>query len=418
MKVLHVSTWKIRCGIAACTESLVENLAPLGVESHTYPISPYDVHVMVREDLQALFRDARRAAQSCDLVHVQHEFGFFGTNHPDSISNFGRLLRSLRRANRPVLATFHTDPHFPFALPTSRAGLKQTVLNRMWRWLVARQFHGRKGCHALVHTAKGRQALIHSGMACSNVAMVPMGHEPRAVSKDADQRRRAKRTLGLPPDAVLLSMFGFISAYKGHMVAVKALKSLPKNYVLAIIGGRHPCAGEEPTMNAILRAWRKQDPKRLLITGYADRPTIDLYQQATDICLAPYMPSFNLSASAALTWALTSGRPTIASGIPVFEDINRRGECLMTVTPGAAEELAWTVQRLARDEPLQARLVEKAQAYAEANSWRVAAERNHSIYERVLLLRGAPRRLPLRKPVGLAVSPETVPLEKRWKLAS
>jgi glycosyltransferase involved in cell wall biosynthesis len=350
---------------------------------------------------------------------VQHEFGFFGTNYPDSIRNFGNLLRSLRRTNKPVLVTYHTDPHFPFALPASRQGIKQAVLNRMWRWLVARQFRGRKGCHALVHTAKGRQALIHSGMATSNVSMVPMGHEPRAVSKDPDERRRAKRTLGISPDAVLLSMFGFISAYKGHAIAVKALKSLPKNYVLAIIGGRHPCAGEEPTMNAILRAWRKQDPKRLTITGYADRPTIDLYQQATDICLAPYMPSFNLSASAALTWALTSGRPTIASGIPAFEDINRRGECLMTVTPGAADELAWTIQRVARDEPLQAWLVAKAQAYAEANSWRVAAERNHSVYQRVLLLRGAPRRLPLKKPaVGLAVSPETAPLEKRWKLAS
>jgi glycosyltransferase involved in cell wall biosynthesis len=140
-------------------------------------------------------------------------------------------------------------------------------------------------------------------------------------------------------------------------------------------------------MNAILRSWRKHDPKRLIITGYADRPTIDMYQTATDICLAPYLPTFNLSASAALTWALTSGRPVIASGIPAFEDINRAGDCLLTVMPGAAPELAWAVERLARDETLQQRLVEKAQAYAEARSWKVAAVRNQEVYEEVLARR-------------------------------
>jgi glycosyltransferase involved in cell wall biosynthesis len=179
-------------------------------------------------------------------------------------------------------------------------------------------------------------------------------------------------------------MFGFISAYKGHRVAVEALKCLPKKYTLAVIGGRHPSAGADATMDQILQAWRDQDPKRLIITGYADRETIDLYQTATDICLAPYLPSFSLSASAALTWALTSGRPTIASGIPVFEDVKRRGDCLATVTPGAACELAWMIESMAADTELQSRLVRNAQAFAEENSWSVAARCNQRVYQDML----------------------------------
>jgi glycosyltransferase involved in cell wall biosynthesis len=170
------------------------------------------------------------------------------------------------------------------------------------------------------------------------------------------------------------------------------LRVLPSKYVLAVIGGRHPDAGEDQALNNMLRAWRKQNPKRLLITGYADRPTIDLYQAATDICLAPYMPDFNLSASAAITWSLTSGRPTIASGIPTFTEINRRADCLLTVTPDAPFELAWAVQRLAADEPMQARLVQNALRYAEANSWQVVAERTANIYRQVLTERGGASR--------------------------
>ena len=78
------------------------------------------------------------------------------------------------------------------------------------------------------------------------------------------------------------------------------LKLLPKNYILAVIGGRHPDARADRTLNNMLCAVQARS-ERLIITGYADRETIDLYQTATDICLAPYLPEFNVSASAALT---------------------------------------------------------------------------------------------------------------------
>ncbi len=36
MKVLHVTTWKVRCGIAGYAESLVKSLDELGVESRPF----------------------------------------------------------------------------------------------------------------------------------------------------------------------------------------------------------------------------------------------------------------------------------------------------------------------------------------------------------------------------------------------
>jgi glycosyltransferase involved in cell wall biosynthesis len=394
MRVLHVSTWKTRCGIANYTETLVNQLARRGIDSDVFPLATHEMHTMVESDLTALVAAIGQRARDSDLVHLQHEFGFYSSpTTTSSIVTFGNILDAIKRAARPAVATFHTDPDYSISIPTNRRKLRQLVLAKRWQWRVARHFRNRaSAAQALTHTMRGRQALVNSGFDSARVSTVPMGHEMRAVPSSLEIRNAAKAQLGLEPNSVLMSIFGFIGTYKGHEVAMQALRALPPKFVLAIIGGRHPDAGEDPALNNILRAWRKRDPKRLLITGYADRPTVELYQAETDICLAPYRPAFNLSASAALTWCLTSGRPTIASAIPSFREVNHRGDCLMLVTPGAPFELAWAIERLAGDEPTQARLVQNSLRYAEANSWQVVAERTADIYAQVLTRHGTGAR--------------------------
>jgi glycosyltransferase involved in cell wall biosynthesis len=164
-----------------------------------------------------------------------------------------------------------------------------------------------------------------------------------------------------------LTVFGFVTAYKGHLLAVKALKKLPPQFHLAIVGGTNP-ANADGTLNAILETWEGEDPKRLMITGYASRETVDLYHAAGDICLAPFQPG-NLTGSASATWALTSGKPTIASNIPAFTEIQEAADCLALVTPNAVHELAWQIQQLARDPLLQQKLVRNALKFASERSW-------------------------------------------------
>ena len=271
MKILHVSTWKARCGIAGYAENLVDSLDQLGVESQPFPLVPHDIHTMIPEDWEATCERICHEARSCDLVHIQHEFSFFSSPGPrSSIHNFGLLLNKLKRARCPTVATFHTELPFQRKLPTSKRKLTDTILNQLWRWNVASHFRRRASlCHGIVHGMKGRQVLFNSGASPHNISLLPMGHPIRHLSADIEQKRTAKIKLGIDPDSVVLSIFGFVGAYKGHEVAVKALKLLPKKYVLAVIGGRHPDATREPTLNNILRAWHDHDPKRLLVTGYA-----------------------------------------------------------------------------------------------------------------------------------------------------
>jgi glycosyltransferase involved in cell wall biosynthesis len=126
------------------------------------------------------------------------------------------------------------------------------------------------------------------------------------------------------------------------------------------------------------------EPKRLVVTGYVTQDELDLYHAATDICLAPYIDD-SLSGSAAITWAMTSGKPVIASNIRAFREINSFADCLLMVTPNAEMELAWQIERLAASPSLQSRLVENARRYAREYSWPKTAQQTADLYKNLSL---------------------------------
>ena len=64
-------------------------------------------------------------------------------------------------------------------------------------------------------------------------------HGFASVLEDAD-RDEAKAALGYAPTDRVLAVPGFVSEYKGHGVAVHAMRSLPPEYNLAVVGGPHP----------------------------------------------------------------------------------------------------------------------------------------------------------------------------------
>lgn len=60
-----------------------------------------------------------------------------------------------------------------------------------------------------------------------------------AVRSGASRQRFAMLD-GLPPDAALIGVFGFLNEYKGIGTAIQALYYLPDNHHLLIFGGVHP----------------------------------------------------------------------------------------------------------------------------------------------------------------------------------
>jgi glycosyltransferase involved in cell wall biosynthesis len=386
VKILHLTPWQEPCGIAGYAADLIGSLKERGVVNDVHPLNRRGRLYPLAEEVQGELDRFVRQAREYDLVHVQHEFSFFGdyTQQLDrSIRQLGYLLGRLRRQGKPAVVTFHTEPDFlhPLRRIVMRPrGVLEALRGyqhcRCWRRWVRPHFGRSSRFAAIVHTARARAGLIESGFHPTRVHKGTIGVKPRLGNLKQLGRGQAKESLGYPPDTVLLSLFGFISAYKGHDLATAALRHLPPHYHLAIIGGPHPRGGDDASLDTVLKMAAEHPglKDRLRVTGYVSPETIDHYHAATDVCLAPYR-NFNLSASAGITWALTSGRPIVASKVPPFLELQDESDCLLLFTENAEHELAWQIQRLTGDARLQQELVENAAAYAERYSWdRVAAE--------------------------------------------
>lgn len=385
LKVFHLTTWNDKCGIADYAENSVRHLDERGVTNSVFPLSVKAMRWMPQSELAEVFSKFLEQCEGFDLVHIQHEFSFFRGpgQFLDSCRQFSRVLAGLKKKGIPVVVTFHSEPEFHPLNHTRNAWIKAKSRWLTWRYYLAPYFRGKNAFKAITHTRKSRFTMIAGGFDAQNVKVISMGHVKRELPALSQNPAEAKRRLGLPEDAILLSIFGFVSYYKGHVWATEALQKLPPKYYLAIIGGGHPDAEADYTIDGMLQTWQKQNPGRLIITGYANRETIDLYHAATDICLAPYIPC-NLSSSAAVTWAISSGKPVIGSRIPAFREINEEAECMALVTPGAVHELRWQIQKVSSDSELREKLVRNARQFAARHCWSEVAAKLETMYRELV----------------------------------
>jgi glycosyltransferase involved in cell wall biosynthesis len=363
----------------------VKSLNNEGVINDVHPLRPHEWQTYLPSDIQNFMNAIKEKARGYDVVHIQHEHGFFGHSIGSSfaVKRYGEVLKMLRQEKKPVVTTFHTEiTPGSRRLPPILQKAKDWFRTLKWRQHVGYHFGSKPGmAQAIVHTSQTRYIFARAGFDTNALHVVPHACLPkREVSFDG---KTAKQKLGIPQHASLLTIFGFIGAYKGHDIAIEALKWLPEKYHLAIVGGAHPESSDQFLHQLLSKVGRKYRP-RITITGYVEQEVADLYYAATDICLAPYRVFANLSASGAITWALSSGKPTIASKIDAFQAIRREADCLMMVTPEVVRELAWAVEKLDNDKALQQKLVTNSLRYCEEHSWSKTARAHMQIYEQML----------------------------------
>lgn len=391
MRVLHVSTWDRPCGIATYCGNLVRALDDLGAQNDIYPLEPERWATYLPGDIVEWQREIARQARGYNLVHIQHEHGLFGhgLGYKQSTRNFGGLLQTLQADGTPVVATFHTDPlgdnpwqRPPLSLVTLRDALKNTQRKLGWRRKVSSRFGPLPGqAKAIVHTMSSRRAMIRQRMPAGAVHVIKHGCLPSR--DDRADSPAAKASLGLAPTDRLLTMFGFISPYKGHDLAIRSLERLPDHVHLAICGGSHPESNDDYLASLITLIHDLDLDDRVRITGWLAPAEAEHYYAATDICLAPYTTT-ELSASGAITWALASGKPIIGSKIPAFQDICREQVCMLLTSPGRVDEIAWAVEKLLGSRGYAERLVAAARLYVDAHNWQETAVTTHELYHRML----------------------------------
>jgi glycosyltransferase involved in cell wall biosynthesis len=182
----------------------------------------------------------------------------------------------------------------------------------------------------IVHTARGREALIESGLKADRIAVIPHGPLPVPAS-DSHPTARADRRW-------TIVQFGKIQAYKGVDLLVEALGRLPADARarLRVIVAGEPQIDAEP-LRRRAAALGLDDVIEWRLAYLDDAAIGDLLREA-DAFVFPYR---TIEASGAFLMIAGLGKWIVASDLGAFsEAIGHGGDAGALVAPGDIDALA------------------------------------------------------------------------------
>jgi glycosyltransferase involved in cell wall biosynthesis len=374
MKIGMWTSWETRCGIASYTASLVEELRGLGVEVDVVPVPYTD-----RDPSKMQAATARLNA--ADVVHVQHEYTFFGGIAP-GVSSLPRYYRQLRR---PRVVTAHTV--------FSASELLRVEQETRWRQKLAKQLLSRyppyrasverqpfAGAAAvIVHTDAARERMKERSISPDRIHVLPAGIPPaHPVSAVEVEALRARFGLN---GCRVATIFGYLTPDKGYDTALEALRGLPPTIKLLIAGGTRVEreAGYRQELEESIRAQGLQN--RVAITGFLEEAEIAAAMAASDLILVPHLAA---NGSYSVMVALGYGKPVLASDLPCFQEIAERAGCVELFPVEDERTLAERIGFLLASPGNRNRLAAAARKFAEEQSWHSVAERTLRVYEQAL----------------------------------
>lgn len=372
MKIAMLTTVGERCGIAAYSAQLVASLRAL-------PDTDVEViKIDVGEQPASHYELQARAlnAPGVDVVHIQHEFSFWGFPTPER-STFAELRRLIER---PLVLTAHTTLPLSAIFPT--AGERNP-----WRWLrKKRLLTNRDYRHSvelatfdadatIVHTEAAQKEFAGRGLKEERLFVVPMGI-PAPLPASTDFRDRH----GLHGKRVL-TLFGYVTPNKGYDLVLESLAALPRDVVFVIAGGaRRPV--EQDFVDHLQRHIKFLGVEdRVVVTGYLSDEEVAGAMQATDVALAPHTQATN---SYSVTLPLSHGRATLASDLACFREMAERGNCLELFQNGNKNDFRRKLLALLEDPRRREQLAANAAQYAGRFTWDRVAATTRDVYRAAL----------------------------------
>lgn len=390
MRVALLTSDRERCGIARYSRDLHAALTRL-IDADLVPIHPWPPEGERLERLRA-----------ADVVHLQHEYSFWGTAFPPPRAYFEGLER-FRKPGRLVI-TAHTVADAE-TVAAARAGGPKPLVKRLALRL-------RPGLRQEIETGPflpADRVIVHSSAAAAMLGKRLGGsaivlHWPMPVPKwsvPASNWGPLLQRLKLEGRR-LVTIFGFVTPEKHYPLAMRAASLVSKkhpNIALIIAGGGRDEAGDHHLRHlqqlarkindrerwggmvliGITRAMggHKEAVRALLspfrFTGYLNDPDARALLMHTEIALLPYRSATGSYAAGA---ALASGCPLLTSDLPAFAEPLPALRFRSTHVQDLVEKL----NHLLSDGAARAALAERSRQYAAENSWARSAARHVALY--------------------------------------
>jgi len=301
-RLLVVSSYRRPCGIAQYVEFLEGPLRRLGRAE--IEIAPLPVDLLrartsfARRAASAEFDSIVEKARQADVVNIQFEPGLFGRT-PLVI---WRRLRRLLAASRRVIITYHTMPPMDeqpvadFRFYLSRAYLSSARTRFLFNRLLALVRRNPDRFHHIIHARRDAQRFVLLGIPEDTITVLPLSfldHDRRNSISRADARARLIERWRIPSDARIIGTFGFLSEYKGMEIAIRALRQLPEDHHLIVVGGLHP---EGIQTGTVEQPYVRRLINEIAMDGSADRASNaadERMSKRVHFCGAPANDEFN-----------------------------------------------------------------------------------------------------------------------------
>ena len=330
VRVLHFSSHFEDCGIAKYQEQYLDGMEKIeGMHNKFFKYSPYQTRTMNPEQFQKVIHELQVSLANFDILHIQHEFGFY---HHDE---FAQLIATAKSMRKKVIVSYHTSLYVAMK-PLKLGGLGPRSLLAYIRHYRGQKIflkHHVAPLHnvdvILVHNQATAESLAANGVPKEVITLlahpVPNITNPPKSTFIADNLHKKKGD-------VIYAIVGFLHKYKGVDAAIKALKYLPDNYKLAVLGGLHPITDNVAIYDKLTDLIDKLGLKdRVYISGYIkDDELLNSYIREVDVCVYPYDRVYYANVSSgALNLAFANQRPVVAYPTRTFKEVAEHGEPLV-----------------------------------------------------------------------------------------
>ncbi|MGR0278180.1 glycosyltransferase [Marinomonas dokdonensis] len=372
-KIAVVSNYSEKCGIAQYTENLLNGfnrhdpsiaVDVLQIDSHLMK-SKRKIHRKRKVDH---IKEIAAKLKQYDAVNIQFENGIFGSNNLEVLRHINILVSSTDN----VTITMHTVDYgsendinsvdiiklaLKFKFKAAFGGVYR-VLRSGFLDQFMKLIKKTSGVKLIVHT-KREQKNLSSYYDFNQVYVHPLAFTDKEERESLPLRDHVLKGYGISDDDVCISIFGFISKYKGHLTALKALSLLPDNYKILIVGSQHPASVKKMKeidgyIESVIKLIKTNElVDRVVFAGNVTDERLKDIMKLSDVSIFPYL-EVGQSASGPASMQLEFGGRAIYSNAHVFSELNKFcGNEMVMCDIGNYVELSGLIERLMLEDDLK-----------------------------------------------------------------